>query len=429
MELPTGRAAHILGLADALLGLTGATVSLADAAVAGETATPEGLAAAFSSGLESLEAEGGGASSSAAAASDSVKLSGTKEQIAKAQELIQSELSTPGAINAQASQPATGSGGPNYGRGGINIAGRRFRNRDEVVKHVKSIQEKVNDGPLNAEDSFFFLHLALNHPRFTEKVSVPISGFRYGDCPGFQGTKAFVAIHSDGSEQGVSWQKSLDVLCPRTTAAAVAAQTSDGGKRPREDGEEEPKLVEKVAGTVLQLKGLPDGVDYVSLRGSLEAFGKVCYLELKSAERFHHGEAENEEAAAPEAGTEGEAKTGDGEAKAADGEEGQDFIPLKSKPAVSVWALCRYEEPQAATKAASEFKAFDGTSLESFVLEGEAEDRYWQRYWRAQRRKYQKGEGKGGDKGWGKGSKGKGKGKGKEGKGKGKGKGRDKSSE
>eukprot|EP00747_Dinoflagellata_sp_TGD_P083804 gnl/TRDRNA2_/TRDRNA2_162262_c1_seq2.p1 gnl/TRDRNA2_/TRDRNA2_162262_c1~~gnl/TRDRNA2_/TRDRNA2_162262_c1_seq2.p1 ORF type:complete len:475 (+),score=144.57 gnl/TRDRNA2_/TRDRNA2_162262_c1_seq2:182-1426(+) len=269
----------------------------------------------------------------------------------------------------------------------LNLAGRTFTSRDEVIGHIRSIQEKVSDGMLSMEDSLFLFHLSMNHPHFVEKVQVPLTGIRYGDCPGFKGTKSFVSVHADGSEQGISWRKSLDVLCPQNTSSA-------GNKRSRE---EEPAAEnEKIPGVVLEVFGVPEGTEYTAVRDALVGFGNIVWCEVLACPPGIKAKKEEERATEKEEKSEASGPA-------------PDFIPLGGGSSLPAKARIRFEDPAAAAKAAAEFKKFGECDVQASILTGEAEDAYWRRLFKQKWRKEDKGKGKGKDKGK---DKGKGKGKG-----------------
>lgn len=271
---------------------------------------------------------------------------------------------------------------------GINIAGRSFAGRDEVVAHIKAIQAAASDGDglLRPEDAFFLLHLLSHNHLFAEKVKAPLIGFRYGECPGFRGTKSFLTVHSDKSVSGISWQKSLDVLCPKK-----------GTKRPREDSEpvkqpadhadqqtnllpqQNPGVLEEKGqreiaaaeppanapsgdghpiGTVLEVRGLPAQTEYGAVRAALEErFGKVQFAEMLRIP---------------------------GKARAAVPDEWRED---ELADMLTATARVRFEAAESATRAASEFVDFGSAKVHAFVLSGEAEDAYWKRLQKNMQRK------------------------------------------
>lgn len=262
----------------------------------------------------------------------------------------------------------------------INIAGRSFAGRDEVIAHIKAIQASAPDGDslLRAEDAFFLLHLSSHHPLFTDKVRAPLIGFRYGECPNFKGTKSFLSVHVDGSVSGISWQKSLDVVCPKKgtkrprvdtepatqPADATAEEATDSAKRQTKRNPEENKAVLEEAdpgatmhhaevtrrGTVLEVRGLPAETEYAAVRAALEErFGKVQYAEMRRIP---------------------------GKARSAVPEEWKDD---ELADMLTATALIRFEDADSAARAASGFVEFGSARVNAFVLSGGAEDAYWKR--------------------------------------------------
>ncbi|CAK9040277.1 unnamed protein product, partial [Durusdinium trenchii] len=181
----------------------------------------------------------------------------------------------------------------------IYLAGRAFANRTELAEHVKKIQESHSDadptkGELSVEDNLFIFHLLLHHPKAVEKMTKPISHFRYGTYDKFK-NKCFISVAADGSQEGVSAAKSMAVIYPNgsSTAERSAAlpglvaipppasmdeKTQKGQKRSREEKPPpEPRAFEPyemVRGCVIDIKSLPANVHYHRLKDLLNGCGK-----------------------------------------------------------------------------------------------------------------------------------------------------------
>merc|ERR1712048_262217 len=110
----------------------------------------------------------------------------------------------------------------------IVIAGRAFKDRDEITSFVRAIQGSLGDNQmLGPEDAFFIFHLATFHPSFAEKMTAPVVGFKYGPHENFPGSKCFFVVRADATEESISIMRCIDEVIPRTR----------GMKRPREDAD------------------------------------------------------------------------------------------------------------------------------------------------------------------------------------------------
>ncbi|CAJ1340838.1 unnamed protein product [Effrenium voratum] len=181
----------------------------------------------------------------------------------------------------------------------VFLAGRKFSARAELAEHVKKIQESVasddgSKGDLSVEDNLFIFHLLLHHPKAVEKMIKPISHFRYGIYDKFK-NKCFISVAADGSQEGVSAAKSIDVIFPKTGTAATGSGSAGlvaeppekkekGQKRQREEKPPpEPRAFEPhemVRGCVVDVQGLPAKVHYHRLKELLSGCGKVRFLQL-----------------------------------------------------------------------------------------------------------------------------------------------------
>jgi len=116
----------------------------------------------------------------------------------------------PGA--AKPADVARGQGPPST----VNLAGRPFADKDELIKHVREMQkrleEKGGDGILEAEDRFLLFHMAMQHPRTSEKMKAPVNAIRYGVHHSFPQSKCFILVFADGTEEPVSWMKCVKEL-------------------------------------------------------------------------------------------------------------------------------------------------------------------------------------------------------------------------
>lgn len=104
---------------------------------------------------------------------------------------------------------------------GVSLAGRAFPDRAALMEHIRALQKRVEDAEtaacssggdvtsaamLNNEDSLLVFHLALLHPKTSEKCRVPLRGIRYGKLATFP-AKCFIFVFSDGTEEPVSAAK------------------------------------------------------------------------------------------------------------------------------------------------------------------------------------------------------------------------------
>lgn len=315
----------------------------------------------------------------------------------------------------------------------IYLAGRAFTNRTELQDHVKKIQDsKVNEdaskGDLTVEENLFIFHLLLHHPKAVEKMTKPISHFRYGTYDKFK-NKCFISVAVDGTEEGVSAAKSMSVIFPNTSGNGAAATSSataglvavpppdekkeKGQKRNREERPPpEPRVFEPqemVRGCVVDIKGLPPNVNYGRLKELLNGCGKVKFLQLlkvpKASKEPPQKKAKVEEEAAEKA-------------DAAEGEKDEDSAKeeeAEEEEESPVTARCRFADPEGASGALTALSGAEvqGATVEVALLEGEEEEAYWEESNRKRKEAFENPRGKGKD---GKGKKGKGKGKGKKGK-------------
>eukprot|EP00930_Biecheleria_cincta_P048462 TRINITY_DN33765_c0_g1_i1.p1 TRINITY_DN33765_c0_g1~~TRINITY_DN33765_c0_g1_i1.p1 ORF type:complete len:434 (+),score=117.93 TRINITY_DN33765_c0_g1_i1:86-1387(+) len=308
----------------------------------------------------------------------------------------------------------------------VFLAGRRFNNRAELVEHVRKIQEKFADadgskGELSNSDNLFIFHLLLHHPKAVEKMTAPISHFRYGVYDKFL-NKCFISVGIDGSQEGVSAMKSVDMVFPKSgakvegTAGLVASNTDRGTKREREPKappERRPfEPQEMIKGVVIDIKGLPHSPHYHRLKEQLSSFGPVRWLSFLKAPK-----AENQERPAKKAKTEtsGEVEGGDED----DEEEQEEEEVEEDEEESPTGARCRFETPEAAKAAIAGLKDAEvqGAKVETVLLEGAEEEAFWDETNKKLKDAYEnpKPKGKGSDKGK---KKGKSKGKSKGGKGK-----------
>jgi len=335
------------------------------------------------------------------------------------------------AEGAQASTPAQEAGTTQQKP--VFLAGRRFTNRAELVEHVRKIQEKFADadgskGELSNSDNLFIFHLLLHHPKAVDKMITQISHFRYGVYDKFL-NKCFISVGADGSQEGVSAMKSVDMVFPKTgakvegTAGLVASSTDRGTKREREPQWETDRRPfqpqEVVKGVVIDIKGLPPKPHYHRLKEQLSVFGPVRWLGLQKAPKTESqaAKAESQERPAKKAKTEttGEAEAGEEDCEEEqEADEEEDEEDEEEGPSS---ARCRFEEAEGAKAAIEGLKDTEvqGAKVEAVLLEGAAEDAFWEETNQKLKEAYDNPKPKGKDKGK---KKGKGKGKSKGGKGK-----------
>jgi len=296
---------------------------------------------------------------------------------------------------------------------------------------------------LGPEDAFFIFHLATYHPQFAEKMTSPVVGFKYAPHEQFPGSKCFFVVRADGTEEGISISKCVNIVFPKDgKGAKAAAPDAKGTKRPREEdekggdaAEEKKPKREKVItpGLIVMIEGVPRDFAYQRLRDKISDIADLRFLELPRPKAAEEDEADEDEEDEEEA-EEGEAKDADtaaakeGEAKEGEAKEGAEKEGTAKKPApkksaqkeppAPLTAKARFADAEGAKKVAAELKDLDGVAVACKVLEGDEEKAFWERLW--ERAENCKGKDKDG-KGKGKGKKGKdGKGKGKKGKDKGK---------
>lgn len=344
------------------------------------------------------------------------------------------EKSSEGAQASKSAQEAEAPQKP------VFLAGRRFNNRAELVEHVRKIQEKFADadgskGELSNSDNLFIFHLLLHHPKAVEKMTNPISHFRYGTYDKFH-NKCFIGVGVDGSQEGVSAMKSVEIVFPKSgakaegTAGLVAGSADSGKKRERETKPPPERRAfepqEMIKGVVIDIKGLPPRPHYHRLKEQLTTFGPVRWLALQKVAK-----AENQERPAKKAKTDtsGEvedkdkAKT-DSSSKVEDAEEDceeeqEEEEVEEDEEESTTTARCRFEDAEGAKAAIAGLKDAEvqGAKVETVLLEGAEEEAFWEETNRKLKEAFEnpKPKGKGSDKGK---KKGKGKGKSKGGKGK-----------
>merc|ERR1719464_1960041 len=150
------------------------------------------------------------------------------------------------------------------------VAGRSFKDRDQLVSHIRALQASVTDGAmLGPEDAFLVFHLITYHPNFVEKMTAPVVGFKYGPHEGFGGSKCWFVVRVDGSEEGISIMKCVESLAPRKPRAdGKGPADGRGAKRSREeDGAADEAPVSRPrreiqTGCVLIIEGVPADYDY-----------------------------------------------------------------------------------------------------------------------------------------------------------------------
>jgi len=331
------------------------------------------------------------------------------------------------AEGAQDSMPAQEAGSTQQKP--VFLAGRRFSNRAELVEHVRKIQEKFADadgskGELSNSDNLFIFHLLLHHPKAMEKLTTPMSHFRYGVYDKFL-NKCFISVGADGSQEGVSAMKSVHSVFPSSgakvegTAGLVASSTERGTKREREPKPEyerrpfEPQEV--IKGVVIDIKGLPDKPHYHRLKEQLSAFGPVRHLSLQKAPKAPKAESQQRPAKKAKTDASGEVEAGEEDCEEEQEEEEEEEDEEESPTT----ARCRFEEAEGAKAAIAGLKDTEvqGAKVEVVLLEGAVEEAFWEETNMKLKEAYEnpKPKGKGFDKGK---KKGKGKGKSKGGKGK-----------
>lgn len=121
----------------------------------------------------------------------------------------------------------------------LNVAGRIFDSRSMLVDHVRDLQTRLEeraDKVLAGEDLFLFYHLVLRNPKTVDKFKVPVKGFRYGKNPNFP-SQCFIAIFQDGTEEPISWMKSVKELFTAGGALKATSPPTAGlpQKRPAEE--------------------------------------------------------------------------------------------------------------------------------------------------------------------------------------------------
>eukprot|EP00450_Noctiluca_scintillans_P020096 CAMPEP_0194514394 /NCGR_PEP_ID=MMETSP0253-20130528/46842_1 /TAXON_ID=2966 /ORGANISM="Noctiluca scintillans" /LENGTH=520 /DNA_ID=CAMNT_0039358049 /DNA_START=38 /DNA_END=1600 /DNA_ORIENTATION=- len=100
----------------------------------------------------------------------------------------------------------------------VNVAGRSFSKREELVCHVRKMQARVEQavgnelGILEGEDSIFMFHLLKRHPKTADKLRAPLKVIRYGLHTSFPKAKCFIMSFTDGTEEAVGWMKCVKEL-------------------------------------------------------------------------------------------------------------------------------------------------------------------------------------------------------------------------
>jgi len=345
------------------------------------------------------------------------------------------------------------------------LAGQKFTSRAEVAETVKRIQEsldKEGGGQLGPQDAFLMFHLMLHHPKAVGKMTSPVLSIRYGTYEKFH-NKCFIMVRKDGTEEGVSWSKSLEAIFPRKGSSrpvdSAEACAGDAGAPAAQQGlqrnKEQADMEDKLSGTgqmrrgcVLDIRGVPGSMCYHRLRDLLGNFGRLRSLWLPYASKRPRSETtgamHRPAAIAPDDNAVGQASarrseaardtvvpmaptpsaaaapglaTADQAAAEEEGEDGEDNGAAADEP---VAARCCFVEPEAALRALHELVEVDGAKVKVGLLAGAEEEAFWERLsskgqgGKGQNKgKYNnKGRDKGKDKGKGK-AKDKGRGKGK----------------
>mmetsp|Transcript_85322 Transcript_85322/g.198364 ORF Transcript_85322/g.198364 Transcript_85322/m.198364 type:complete len:601 (-) Transcript_85322:363-2165(-) len=232
-----------------------------------------------------------------------VFLRGTSVAVARARVLLEEKLrsnaptSGSGASSSAREEKAHTNGGEvqalteEEGRPMIMVAGRSFKDRDQLVSHIRALQSSITDGAmLGPEDAFFIFHLITYHPNFVEKMTAPVAGFKYGPHESFAGSKCFFVVRVDGSEEGISIMKCVDSLAPKRGRNEPRNDgEARGTKRAREEDPAEDgagpvppaKFKREIqSGCVLVIDGVPADFGYEELRELLNEYGSVRFLEL-----------------------------------------------------------------------------------------------------------------------------------------------------
>eukprot|EP00930_Biecheleria_cincta_P088750 TRINITY_DN77_c1_g2_i1.p1 TRINITY_DN77_c1_g2~~TRINITY_DN77_c1_g2_i1.p1 ORF type:complete len:471 (+),score=150.70 TRINITY_DN77_c1_g2_i1:32-1414(+) len=411
----------------------------------------EWLAGPGSDGLTEIERlSGARVAVSGEAAVDgkrSVKIQGKAISVSRARVLLEDKLRnapTGSKLEEAAATSAQSAPSPTHA---IKLAGRGFESRDALVSHIRALQAATADGALlGPEDAFFIFHLATHHPNFADKMTTPVVGFKYGPHEEFKGSRCFFVVRADGSEEGISIMKCVEAALPKGSA-------SRGIKRDREEGEaapagtaaEEPQPQrprrEIQVGCILIIEGIPGNVGFEELRDILNGFGHMKYVEFlrdgppvaaAQTEADAKAEAdvqegadkptaeENKEAAtekadkekddkevpAADAGKPSEAPATEAgkppapEAKAdeaaADKMEDEGEEEEDDEASVPVSARARFADAEGAAAAAKGLKEINGKPVSCSILDGEEEQKFWERLWqKADQARQDKGKSKG----------------------------------
>lgn len=96
----------------------------------------------------------------------------------------------------------------------VNLAGRWFETRNMLIDHIRAMCARLEESAnkvLAGEDLFLFFHLCMRNPKILGRFRGAAKGFRYGQHGGFP-SKCFIAIFKDGTEEPISWMKSVKEL-------------------------------------------------------------------------------------------------------------------------------------------------------------------------------------------------------------------------
>jgi len=398
-----------------------------------------------------------------------VRVCGSALKVTRARVLLEDHIrNAPSGASGSTAAPAGQASKPQAGDIACRVAGRAFADRSEINEYIQKIQTKLGEeGTLNQEESFFFLHLFTHHEHWATKAIAPIVGFKYGPHETFPESKCFFMVFEDGTTESISVRKCLEHVCPQGKTAqkrereANAAAEEPPAKRPQR---------EIVTGCIVVISGVPAATEYGDLKDLLNEYGNCRFVEFirpeggrpeKAAAAAEHrpekaaaaakqvgdsdlvdgdedmGKVEGETEAPPAAGEaaeKGEAKTASQEAAteekpktepqeaAAETKEGggeadaeMDGSAEKAEAAKKEegprQARARFGDAESAAACIAELKEVDGVAVTTRVLAGDEERNFWERLWQAADKGKGKGKGKGKDKGKGKGKKGKGKGK------------------
>jgi len=218
-----------------------------------------------------------------------VVVRGSEVQVARGRVLLEDKLrGAPAPSAAEGGAAAETTLAVAAPEANIMLAGHRFVDRSDLLDYIRKLQSSIPDNKMvGPEDAFFLFHLITHHPNFQEKMISPVVGFKYGEHELFPGSKCFFVVRADGTQEGISVMKALDVIAPKGRGAKRPREEEPASSAPSRGDEEgaiaEPpakRLREITVGCILEIDGVPSNLVYEDLREELMCYSHFKFLEL-----------------------------------------------------------------------------------------------------------------------------------------------------